>query len=138
MTQLEQALSITQKTVEENLFEKTCDYFFENYLMDEYCNKVMRLLSIERFNNDEIQKTYDYWIFDKPLHFQTKIFTLLMSIGIIKAAESKYLAVKFYAPIYLFMQRWLFCGTLTDEHKQVFRENAYEHINNFFQEIEGI
>lgn len=138
MGQLEQALTITQETVEGNLFEQTCDCFFEKYLMDEFCNKIMRLLSLEHFSNDEIQKIYDYWLFDKPLNFQTKVFSLLMSAGIIKAADSKYLAVKFYAPIFLFMQRWLFCGTLTDEHKQVFRKNAYEHINNFFKEMEGI
>ncbi|MDE7333571.1 MAG: TetR/AcrR family transcriptional regulator [Lachnospiraceae bacterium] len=138
MSQLEQALSTTQKTFEVNLFKKICDCFFEKYLMDEYCNKIMRLLSIEHFSNDEMQKIYDYWIFDKPLNFQTKVFSLLVSVGIIKTADSKYLAVKFYAPIYLFMQRWLFCGTLTDEHKQFFRENAYKHINNFFKEMAGI
>lgn len=54
MSKLEQALTITQKAIEGNLFEQTCDCFFEQYLMDEYCNKIMRLLSIERFNNDEI------------------------------------------------------------------------------------
>ena len=136
MLQLEQALTTTPKTIEGDLFEKTCDCFFEKYLMDEYCNKIMRLLSIEHFSNNEIQKIYDYWIFDKPLNFQAKVFSLLMAIGIIEPANSKYLAMKFYSPIFLFMQRWLFCGTLTDECKQIFRENAYEHINNFFHEME--
>lgn len=137
MLQLEQALTTTQKPFEGNLFEKTCYCFFEKYLMDEYCNKIMRLLSIEHFHNNEIQKIYDYWIFDKPLNFQTKVFSLLMEEGIIKTADSKYLATKFYAPIFLFMQQWLFRGTLTDEYKQIFRENAYDHINNFFNEVEN-
>ena len=35
MSQLEQSLTITQKTIEGNLFEQTCDCFFEKYLMDE-------------------------------------------------------------------------------------------------------
>lgn len=133
MCQLEQALTTPPDTFEENIFEKTCSHFFEDYLMDEYCNKIMRLLSIEHMHNDEIHKIYDYWIFDKPLSFQTKVFSMLTATGIIKAADSNYLAVKFYAPIFLFMQRWLFCGTLTEECKQTFRENAYKHINNFFQ-----
>lgn len=136
MIQLEQALTTTQKTIEGDLFEKTCDCFFEKYLMDEYCNKIMRLLSIEHFSNYEIQKIYDYWIFDKPLNFQTKVFSSLMAIGIIKPANSEYFAIKFYSPIFLFMQRWLFCGELTGECKQIFRENAYEHIRNFFNEME--
>lgn len=136
MFQLEQALTVAPKTIEGDLFEKTCNFFFEKYLMDEYCNKIMRLLSIEHFSNNEIQKIYDYWIFDKPLNFQTKVFSLLMTIGVIKLANSKYLAMKFYSPIFLFMQRWLFCGTLTEECKQIFRENAYQHISNFFNEME--
>ena len=136
MFQLEEALTTTPKTTEVDFFKQTCDCFFEKYLMDEYCNKIMRLLSIEHFCNNEIQKIYDDWIFDKPLNFQTKVFSLLMTIGMIKPANSRYLALKFYSPIFLFMQRWLFCGTLTDECKQIFRENAYEHINSFFSELE--
>ncbi|MDE7017945.1 MAG: hypothetical protein K2P65_10315, partial [Lachnospiraceae bacterium] len=133
----EQALETTPNTFEENLLSKTCDCFFEMYLMDEYCNKIMRLLSIERFCNDEIQKIYDGWMFDKPLGFQAKVFSVLMTAGIMKASDSEYLAVKFYAPIFIFMQRWLFCGALTDECKQAFRENAYRHIQNFFMELAG-
>lgn len=137
MSQLEQALTTTPKTIEGDLFEKTCNCFFEKYLMDEYCNKIMRLLLIEQFSNNEIHQIYDYWIFDKPLNFQAKVFSLLMTIGIIKPADSKSLATKFYAPIFLFTQRWLFCGALTDESKQIFRENAYEHIRKFFNEMEN-
>ncbi len=136
MFQLEQALAAAPKTMEEDLFEKVCDCFFEKYLMDEYCNKIMRLLSFEHFSNNEIQKIYDYWIFDRPLNFQEKVFSLLMSIGIIKQTDSKYLAIKFYSPIFLFMQQWLLGGTLTDECKQIFRENAYKHISNFLNEME--
>ncbi len=137
MSQLEQALKATQNDVEGNIFEKTCDCFFEQYLMDEYCNKIMRLLSIEHFSNDEIRKIYDDWLIDKPLQFQAKVFSLLISAGMIKGADSSYLAVKFYAPIFLFMQRWLFYGTLTEDQKQLFRENAYAHIDHFFREMEG-
>ena len=136
MFQLEQALAAAPKTMEEDLFEIVCDCFFEKYLMDEYCNKIMRLLSFEHFSNNEILKIYDYWIFDRPLNFQEKVFSLLMSIGIIKQTDSKYLAIKFYSPIFLYMQRWLLGGTLTDECKQIFRENAYKHISNFFNEME--
>lgn len=136
MSQLEQALTTTQETVEGNIFEKTCDCFFEQYLMDEYCNKIMRLLAIEHFSNEEIQRIYDHWLFEKPLQFQAKVFSLLMSVGAIKTADSNYLAVKFYAPIFLSMQRWLFYGTLTEERKQMFRKNACDHINHFFKELE--
>ena len=38
--QLEEALKTAPDTFEENFFGKTCDCFFEAYLMDEYCNKI--------------------------------------------------------------------------------------------------
>ena len=135
MLQLEEALKTAPDTFEENFFGKTCDCFFEAYLMDEYCNKIMRLFSIERFCNDEIQKRYDCWMIDKPLEFQAKMFSVLVTAGIVKPAEIEYLAVRFYAPIFLFMQRFLLCGALTDECRQAFRENAYRHIQNFFVEM---
>lgn len=136
MFQLEEALEAAPNTSDGNLFEKTCDCFFEKYLMDEYCNKIMRLLTLEHFHNNEIQEIYDCWMFDKPLNFQAKVFSMLMTAGIIKTEDSYYLAVKFYAPIFLFMQRWLFCGKLTNACKQAFRESAYKHIENFFNEME--
>lgn len=136
MCQLDQGLTALPNTFGENLFEKTCHCFFEDYLMDDYCNKIMRLLSIEHLHNDKMQKIYDCWIFEKPLNFQGKVFSMLGAAGIVKAKDSNYLAVKFYAPIFLFMQRWLFRGDLTEECRQAFRENAYNHINNFFHEME--
>lgn len=136
MSRLEQALTAPPADFEGNFFQKTCDCFFEEYLMDDYCNKVMRLLLLEHFRNPEIQKLYDDWMFERPLHFQAEIFFLLHALGIIKTADSRYLAVKFYAPVFLFMQRWLFCGPLTEECKQHFRQNAYEHIHHFFKETE--
>lgn len=135
MCQLEQGLMVPLENFEENLFEKICGCFFESYLMDEYCNKIMRLLSIEHLCNDEMQEIYDFWLFDKPLNFQTKVFSVLTKAGIVKTSDSNYLAVKFYAPIFLFMQRWLFCGALTEECKQTFRVNVYRHVNHFFNEM---
>lgn len=136
MCQLEQGIMNPPDIFGENLYEKTCVCFFENYLMDEYCNKMLRLLLIEHLHNEEMQKMYDCWLFDKPLKFQSKVFSVLAMAGIIKKADSNYLAVKFYAPIFLFMQRWLFSGALTEECKQTFRENAYKHVNHFFSEME--
>ena len=36
----------------------------------------------------------------------------------IQNADSEYLAVKYYAPIYFFAQRWLFSGALSEERKR--------------------
>ncbi|MCI9676157.1 MAG: TetR/AcrR family transcriptional regulator, partial [Lachnospiraceae bacterium] len=121
MSRLESMLNDTNGSHNIGSHDIIGNYFFEQYLMDDFCNKVIRLLLIEQFHNEEVQKIYDHWIFAKPLAFQNKVFSALMEMKIIKHTDSYYVAEKYYAPIFLFAQRWLFCGPLTDEHKQSFR-----------------
>ena len=61
----------------------------------------------------------------------------VMNAGMITNCDSEYLAVKYYAPIYFYAQKWLFNGELTEESKDAFRIDAYKHIQKFFGEIEG-
>lgn len=135
MLQLEQALTEQPCLAEGTFYQTVCDTFFESYFMDSFCNKIMRLLTIEQFSNSEVQKIYDRWMFTEPTKFQSTVFCTLMRIGIIPNTDGEYLAVKYYAPIYFFAQRWLFSGELTEEQKNSFRKAAYQHIEKFFVEI---
>lgn len=135
MIRLEQSLSVQFYSMEKPFYQTVCDTFFERYFMDDFCNKIMRLLLIEQFGNSEVQKIYDCWMFEKPLEFQSKVFYTLMEIGILPKTDSEYLAVKYYAPIYFFAQRWLFSGELSEEQKNSFRNAAYHHIEKFFAEM---
>lgn len=135
MIRLEQFLSVQSCFMEKPFYQTVCDAFFENYFMDDFCNKIMRLLLIEQFGNSEVQKIYDCWMFEKPLEFQSKVFYTLIEIGILPKTDSEYLAVKYYAPIYFFAQRWLFNGELSEEQKNSFRNAAYYHIDKFFAEM---
>ena len=78
MIRLEQSLSVQSCFMEKPFYQTVCDTFFENYFMDDFCNKIMRLLLIEQFGNSEVQKIYDCWMFEKPLEFQSKVFYTLM------------------------------------------------------------
>lgn len=137
MYKLEQSLESSSYLMGNNFYQSVCDTFFENYFMDVFCNRVMRLLLMEQLNSSEIQKVYTYWLFDEPLKFQSKVFSELINAGIIPPSDCEYLAVKYYAPIFLFAQRWLFSGELSEERKKSFRTNAYYHIQKFFIEIGG-
>ncbi len=117
-------------------YQTVSDTFFENYLMDDFCNKIMRLLQIEQMANAKARSVYDRWMFEEPLEFQSKVFGVLMSKGIIAEGDGEYLAVKYYAPIYFFAERWLLSGALTDAEKKKFRQATDRHIERFFKEIE--
>ena len=99
---------------------------------------MLRLMMIEKFNNGEIQKEYDRWLFQEPLKFQRSIFEWLGNMGIIEKVDSEYLAVSYYAPIFLFAQKWLFSGELSEENKNAFRADTYKHIHMFFSKIGGV
>lgn len=135
MSQLDAALAEQTFSATENFYQTVCDTFFNRYLMDNFCNKVMRLILIEQFRNSAVQKVYDRWMFTEPLSFQSKVFSVLIQMGVIQGKDSDYLAVKYYAPIQFFAQRWLFSGTLTEERKSAFRTSAYQYIQRFFNEI---
>lgn len=118
-------------------FKSICNIFFEQYLMDDFCNNILRLLAIEQLNNDELQKKYEFWMFEKPLSFQSDVFKILIDLKMINSLDSEYLAIKYYSPIYYFAQRWLLSGKMTNDKKEIFYLNAYKHIRNFFSEIKG-
>lgn len=136
MLRLEKGLTDGQNSFSDG-FNTVANCFFEQYLMDDFCNKVMRIMLIEQFNNDDVRKLYQHWIMDEPLNFQRKIFSALMSVGMITNCDSEYLAVKYYAPIHFYAQKWLFSGELTEENKESFCTDAYKHMQMFFREIGG-
>lgn len=135
MTKLEESLTLNIE-FNNNSFKNICDIYFNQYLMDDFCNKILRLLSIEQLNNDEIQKKYEFWLFENPLNFQKKVFSKLINLQVIKNNDSEYLAIKYYSPIFYYTERWLLSGTLTDYKKEKFCLNAYKHIHSFFNELD--
>lgn len=137
MGRLEQGLDHLPSPGESSFYQHVCRIFFEDYLMDDFCNKVIRLLSIEQFHSETVQKLYNDWLFDRPLQFQSQVFSVLIQAGLIPAADCRNLAVKYYAPIYLFAQRWLFSGLLSEDRKNAFRTAAYDHVQQFFAELKG-
>lgn len=137
MTKLEQALAAPFVRGKEPFYQTVCHSFFEDYLMNPFCNKIMRLLSIERSHDALAARLYDRWMFDEPLAFQSKIFTLLMEADLLPHADSRYTALRYYAPIYLLAQRYLFYGPLDEIQKENFRSEAYNHLQHFFCEMEA-
>ena len=133
MQQMEQELSQCL-VADEDFGNGVMQSFFEEYLMDAFCNPFIRLLRIEEGNDEEMQHIYEKWIFDEPLRFQQKIFSVLINRGILKPADSAELAVQYYAPIFFYLQRYLLSGELTNERKERFRQAVNRQIDCFFRE----
>lgn len=130
MHMLESGLSDSHRFVAED-FQFIGDYFFDRYLMDDFCNKVMRTMQIEQYENERVRKLFLHWMIDEHVRFQSKVFSALMKAGSLPEADSKYYAVRFYAPILYYAQKWLFSGESDEEKKTAFRADAYAHIQHF-------
>jgi Transcriptional regulator len=133
MGQLNEAMK-NAEDLEGNGFQMVSDIFFEQYLMDDFCNRFMRLMYIEQCSDEEMQRLYDQWMFAEPLRFQSGVFTELMSQKLMPCMDSEYLALKYYSPIFLYFQRYLLSGPLTGEKKSLFRRKIDQHIHHFFTE----
>ncbi|MBC2870455.1 TetR/AcrR family transcriptional regulator [Bittarella massiliensis (ex Durand et al. 2017)] len=94
--------------------------FFEGYLMDPFCNRVLRLLAIEQHHDGELRRLYREWLFDRPLRIQEAAFAQLQRLGLLAGGSAADLAVRYYAPIFFYTQRYLLSGELTEEKKAAF------------------
>lgn len=108
-----------------------CGHFFDGYLMEPFCNGVLRLLTIEQFSSLKARSLYRRWMFDEPLAYQTRLFAALTN-----RADASYLAVKFYSPIYLVRAALAALRPALRRRQAAFRADAYRHVRRFFAELE--
>lgn len=134
MIQLELSCEINGQA-DSNSFHAVSDVFFEKYLMDNFCNKFIRVMRTEQYKNSVIQHLYTKWMLDIPLQFQSKIFNKISLPALSNTTDYEYLALKFYAPLYLYTDKYLLNGELTEEKKNLFRMAAGKHIQFFMQEM---
>jgi len=134
ISSLSTAMQSPEKKLDGNFFENVGNIYIERFLMDNFCNTFIRALYIEQFGNDAARELYEKWMFDYPISTQERIFSQCIKLGIIPQTDAHYLAVQYYAPIYFYFQRYLLSGKLTEEKKELFRKEAYQHIIEFMKD----
>lgn len=105
--------------------------FLEGWFLDGFCNQVMRLLQIEQAGGGAARELYETWLFDAPLDLQSRVFARLFP-----GADGRALAVRHYAPILFFAQRWLLGGPWTEARRDAFRADVGRHLRAFYAELE--
>ena len=118
-------------------FEWIDTYFFDRYLLDPFCNKMMRLMLIEQLHNKEIQQKYNRWIFEEPYRIEMSVFEVLAHLEIISAEEAEQIGKSFYAYITILVFKYLLNGKLTSQKKKAFREEANLYIASNLGYLEG-
>lgn len=117
-----------RKAVDEISMDAVSDVFFEQYLMDAFCNRFLRVMAIEQHHNPAIRAYYQEWVLEKPLQIQSVVFGKLTEQGLFAGREPSYLALQYYAPIFFYLQKYLLAGELNEEKKERFRKAVGEHL----------
>ena len=123
MASLGESLS---RGADRNALLKACAAYFDAFLCDGFCNRMLRLLGIEQLSDRRARMLYSRWLFDEPLGSLTRVFGAMTA-----RRDASALAVGFYSPVFLYAQRWLLTGTLSEGDKAAFRADAYRHIRRF-------
>lgn len=118
-------------------FEWMDIYFFDRYLFDPFCNKMMRLMLIEQFHNEKIREAYERWLFTEPREIQTSVFLMLAKVGIMSNADATRLGLDFHAYMTMLTFKYLLHGELTPERKDIFRKEAHLYMESLFARLGG-
>ena len=86
--------------ISEDMLIKVGKDLFLYFLHDGYMSRFRKMLTLEQFRNPDLAKLYTKQFFTDPVEYQANIFTLLCSMGKLKKADPKVMALQFYSPIY--------------------------------------
>lgn len=76
------------------------------HLKDEVASALRKMLTIERYGDPHLNKLYEELFLDEPIRYETGLFSEMMEIGVMKKADSKLLAYKYYSPIFLLLTKY--------------------------------
>ncbi|MCM1290062.1 MAG: TetR/AcrR family transcriptional regulator [Corallococcus sp.] len=117
-----------------SFFQKVCRVHVDGLLLDGFVNAFVRILAIERFSDDDAAALYNKFMIDDPLAYQSGTFAYLMQLGVLPQQDCKLLAVRYYAPILLFYERYMLCGAQSETQKQLFLDKVNSHITDFISD----
>lgn len=117
----------------EGMFMAVTDGYVKSYFLEPFINKFIRVLMHEQSVNEELKGLYRLWCIQKPIEFQTELITRLQQIGFLKQAEPEYIALAYYAPVFMYFHLYLSGGDIEKQGQQ-FTEKVIAHARLFLKE----
>lgn len=96
---------------------------FSYFLEDEENVRFRRLLVLSQYQYERAKEIYKKLYRDYMLEFQSCLFARLMEIGVFRDGNARWMAMEFYAPIFLIMN--------TEEDPACAKEQIREHLRQF-------
>lgn len=76
------------------------------YWKDEVASGFRKMLMIERYRNQELNKIYEGLFVNGAVQHEETIFSSLITAGVIKKENPHIVALRFYTPIYYLLQKY--------------------------------
>lgn len=76
---------------------------FLYFIHDEYTSSFRKMVTIGQYSNEDLAQNYTKQYFDDPITYQSTLFEMLIKQGNFINADSKIMAMHFFAPIYQLM-----------------------------------
>lgn len=89
-----------------DILKKITTSIFLFYLKDKYASQFRRLLVIEKYKNNQIEKIYRELFIDQALSYQSSLFSEMINQGFMKQADPYVMAMNFYSPIFLLLNKY--------------------------------
>lgn len=111
--------------ISDNKLAELCIKIYTFFSDDKHIVKFRKMLTIEKYRNSNLSKLYTKIFIDDILNYQSKFFQTLIEINYIKTtADPDLLAVEFYSPLFLLLNK----SDAPMENQQIFLKN---HILTF-------
>lgn len=111
-------------------FYNVTETYIQNYFMNEFIIKSIMVMNHERSQNEQLSKEYINWCIEKPIEFQITIIKKLQDIGYLKKLDTKYVALQYYSPIFLYFNQYM-AHDYGEKNKSLFLNAVMEATKNF-------
>ncbi len=97
---------LSYQTVDINQIIEFAIGLFMFYWKDEVASRFRRMLMLERYRNQDLNKIYEDLFVNGAVQHEETIFSSLITAGVIKKMDSHIVALRFYTPIYYLLQKY--------------------------------
>lgn len=88
------------------VLKKISSDIFHFYLKDPYASQFRKMLSIEKYKNEEIDRIYREVYIDTAISYQAALFEEMIKQGFMRQANPEVMALQFFAPILLLLNKY--------------------------------
>ena len=110
--------NISYKTVDLDKLTEFAIGLFMFYWKDDIAARFRKILMIERYRNQELNRIYEELFVRGAVEYEEKVFAELINAGVLKQEEPHIIALRFYSPIYFLLQKYDMWPDKEEEAKQ--------------------